>query len=213
MLCHWVCGSRHFEGMHCLHDAVPLGVWLPIFWRTPVPSWCCAIGCVAPNILKDRSAFIVYWGYLTLKMEALQSTKTSAALTKQQCHIPEDSDLQQHRCENLKPHTYYTVPLLHEGWCQVSPTQNDCTWLTIKISNITLNLKWQYHTTRYHNTEHPSCPCAWQLQNIKSLHLPEHPATLTVLSDTLTAIHCILQVKSQSVCYWQKQNGIHNTNI
>jgi len=176
--------------------------------------WSCTIGCVAPVILKDCSAFIVYWGCLTLKMEALQSIKMSGATPHTtQCHIPEDSDRQQHCCENPKSSTYCTVPLLHDIWCQVSPTQNDCTWLTIKISNITLNLKGQYHTAWYHNTEHPSCPCTWQMQYIKSAHLPEHPATLTVLRGTLRATLCILQVKSQSLCYWQKQNGTHNTNI
>jgi hypothetical protein len=166
-------------------DAVPLGVWLLTFWRTVVPS------------SSTWAAWPWRWRQYSL-------SKCQEPLTKQQCHIPEDSDLQQHCYENPKSCTYCTVPLLHDSRGHVSPTRYDCTWLTIKFSNITENLKGQYHTTWYHNAEHPSCPCTRQLQNIKSLHLPEHPATLTELMDTLTAILCILQGKSQSVCYWQE---------
>jgi hypothetical protein len=57
--------------------------------------WCCVIGWVVPNILKDRSAFVQ-------SMPLGWTLGTSYTMT--QHHISEDSNPQNH-CEDLKTHT------------------------------------------------------------------------------------------------------------
>jgi hypothetical protein len=59
------------------------------------------------------------------------------------------------------------------------------------------------------NTQHPFC----ESLSIAALTQPEQPVTATVLRHTLKGILSPLQLQSQSVWYWQKQNGIHNTKI
>jgi hypothetical protein len=41
---------------------------------------------------------------MTLKLLAIQSYEMLGLLTQQQCHIPEDLNIQQHCCDNLRTH-------------------------------------------------------------------------------------------------------------
>jgi len=59
------------------------------------------VGCVAPHISKDHSAFI-FMDCLTLRKEALCFYKMLGTLhLATQYHTPEDLNLQQHCCESL----------------------------------------------------------------------------------------------------------------
>jgi hypothetical protein len=58
ILCHWVCGFWHFEGLVC--DAVSLGIMQVLtFWRFGM--WYCVIGCAVSDILKDWHMMLCHW--------------------------------------------------------------------------------------------------------------------------------------------------------
>ena len=59
------------------------------------------VGCVAPDVAKDHSAFI-FMDCLTLKKKTLCLFKMLGTVhLTTQYHTPEDLNLQQHCCENL----------------------------------------------------------------------------------------------------------------
>jgi hypothetical protein len=65
-------------------------------------------GYVVSDVLKDHSASI-FVAYLILTINTLQSLEISGTTCPvTQHHIPEDSNLQQHCCENPKSHMVQT---------------------------------------------------------------------------------------------------------
>jgi hypothetical protein len=78
-------------------------------------TWCHVVWQIVTNVSEEPAASGL--GSSTLKMELAYFSQTSVTIYETtQLHIPEDSDLQRHQSENLKPlmsQTFYSVVVMN----------------------------------------------------------------------------------------------------